>query len=67
MSNKILDEIVSVQNVVMDIREALHELSTLAETPQNLNLLTSLKNGLQHYLVVIYSQQKTALKRDQVK
>ena len=55
MDNKILDELVEMQNVVLDIRESLDRLSPIADTEENLTFLRALHNGLTSYLVVINS------------
>ena len=61
MNNKILDELVQMQNVVLDIRESLDRLSPISDTEENLTFLRALHNGLTSYLVVInsYTPQST--------
>ena len=55
MHNQILDELVEIQNVVLDIRESLDQLSSIPDTAENLTILRALHNGLTSYLVVINS------------
>ena len=55
MPTEFLDELVQIQNVVLDIREALDRLSAVPPTPENLTILRALNNGLTSYLVVINS------------
>ena len=61
MHNQSLDELVQIQNVVLDIREAVDRLSSIPDTAENLTILRALNNGLTSYLVVInsYTPQQT--------
>ena len=61
MPTEFLDELVQIQNVVLDIREALDRLSSIPPTAENLTILRALNNGLTSYLVVInsYTPQPT--------
>ena len=61
MPTEFLDELVQIQNVVLDIREAVDRLSSIPDTAENLTILRALNNGLTSYLVVInsYTPQQT--------
>ena len=67
MSNKILDELVQIQNVVLDIRESLDRLSPIPDTAENLTILRALHNGLTSYLVVINSYTPQPTTPEQIK
>ena len=66
MPTEFLDELVQIQNVVLDIREALDRLSAIPQTAENLTILRALNNGLTSYLVVINSYVPQSTTSEQV-